>query len=61
MNLYSYDFGWEGAIAVVAESPEEALMLMGVKVQAHEIRPEELDVHEIAVGTVVDFMGDMRW
>ena len=61
MKIYSYDFGWEGAIAVVAWTAEHALELMGRKVQAHEIRPDELDVHEITVGTIVDFMGDMRW
>lgn len=59
MKIYTIDAGWRGAVAIVADSKEEAFEMAKEKAAyCSPETPDEFEEHEIEKGLVLDCAGD---
>jgi len=63
LKIYSFDEFWAGGTVVVATSLEDAIVKFNesrpwIKHREKPLSLDDIEVHEIKEGTVIDFMGD---
>ncbi len=58
MKIYTKDWGYDGAVVVIAESREQAARICQEEGVYYADAVVDLEEHEITPGFIVEFMGD---